>query len=191
MGLFIHSLGELPFEAERDYYVYILDYGWHEPLGEALRRNFTEMARQASRHDAVVLQGTVGSHFEDEVLSWHHINGEPADEFLPAILVSARHPRQFRDASLTPEGRPDPSAYPLILIPLRSACKSTSEVVELIRKIFRDIADKKPIPDFEVATEMKPGMGSALVDAVVLRPSVFGVGVDLKEILRLLGKARE
>ena len=40
MGLRIHSLAELPPEAIRGYFVYLLDYGWEEPLGRALRDNF-------------------------------------------------------------------------------------------------------------------------------------------------------
>jgi hypothetical protein len=34
MGLYIHSLSRLPSGLERDYYVYVLDYGWEEPLGD-------------------------------------------------------------------------------------------------------------------------------------------------------------
>jgi len=183
MGLHIHSLGELPANAERAYYVYLLDYGWHEPLGEALRNNFIEMARLASEHDAVVLQGTVGSHFEDEVLSWHHINNEPADEILPAILITTRHPQQFQEAPLGRRMRPNLSDYPLVLIPLRSACQTTNDVVELVRKVFRDIAEKKLLSDFEIAKKIEAEKGGALVDALVLKPSIAGIGIDLKKLI--------
>jgi len=30
MGLTIHSLNELPQGVERGFYVYLLDYGWHD-----------------------------------------------------------------------------------------------------------------------------------------------------------------
>jgi len=80
MGLMIHSLGELPATVERGYYVYLLDYGWDEPLGDILARNFEKMAERASRQNAVVLRGVVGSHFSDEVLSWHQVNGQPGEE---------------------------------------------------------------------------------------------------------------
>ena len=96
MGLRIHSLGELPIEAIRGYYVYLLDYGWHEPLGKALKDNFDKMSEMASKNDAVVMQGTDGCEFEDEVLSCHQINGLPSEEILPAILITNTHPRQFQ-----------------------------------------------------------------------------------------------
>src|SRR5882724_6603759 len=127
MGLTIHSLNELPQGVERGFYVYLLDYGWHEPLTEALRNNFTKMSDLASRNNAVVLRGT-GVHFEDEVLSWHHINGQDAQDILPAILVTTRHPRQFYDANLRKNDTYDITADKLLLIPLRSICKSATDV---------------------------------------------------------------
>lgn len=36
MGLYVQSLNNIPQSAHRDYYIYLLDYGWSEPLGNAL-----------------------------------------------------------------------------------------------------------------------------------------------------------
>src|SRR5215510_7325511 len=60
MGLYVHSLGEVPNGAERAYYVYLLDYGWEEPLRSAVRANLPRMADLASRSDAVVIYGPRG-----------------------------------------------------------------------------------------------------------------------------------
>lgn len=40
MGLMVHSLEGIPEGHHRDYYIYLLDYGWNEPLGDALKKNF-------------------------------------------------------------------------------------------------------------------------------------------------------
>jgi len=181
MGLMIHSLGELPVEAKRGYYLYLLDYGWDEPLADVLYKNFKKMADLASRHDAVVMRGTVGNHFADEVLSWHHVNGQPADEILPAILISTIHPQYFQ---MHTEKQAPSSAARMLLIPLRKACKNTSDVVILIEKLFRDIKDKKGLPDFEVAKELKKGKGGALLDALILQPNFAGMGLDLKAVAK-------
>ncbi len=133
MGLMIHSLGEIPADAQRGYFVYLLDYGWDEPLGEVLFKNFDRMADQASRNNSVVLRGLVGSHFVDEVLSWHQVNGQPADKILPAILVTTRNPHDFRDAEMVKSNR-DGNQHPMLLVPLRDACKSTSDVATLIER---------------------------------------------------------
>ena len=44
MGLKVHSLEGFPEDKTRDYYVYLLDYGWKEPLGKSLRENFDHAA---------------------------------------------------------------------------------------------------------------------------------------------------
>ncbi len=59
MGLKIHSLEAIGDEHLRDYYVYLLDYGWKEPLGETLRENFDKIASLSSKQkNSVVLMGT-------------------------------------------------------------------------------------------------------------------------------------
>ncbi len=182
MGLYVHALGELPGEAFRSYYIYLLDYGWEESFGEAVRRNLPRMSDAASRADAVVIYGPRGMHFEDEVLSWHHINGSPAEEILPALLLTTRHPRTFRE--LYGPGRLRVPGDAMLLIPLRTTCKTPDEVVLLVDRLFKDIAAKKTLDEFEVATEMRRGVRSAIVDALVIQPKVVGIGIDLAKLAR-------
>jgi hypothetical protein len=40
MGLHVHSLSNIPKSENRDYLIYLLEYGWHEPLAQALNNNF-------------------------------------------------------------------------------------------------------------------------------------------------------
>jgi len=160
-----------------------LDYGWDEPLGEAVRTNITQMADRASKSNAAVIHGPSGTHFADEVLSWHHINGEPADDLLPAILITTRHPRTFWESYNTEGHGPVPKDA-LLLVPLKKICSSAGQVVELIDRIFRDIKKEKKLPDFAVVKQMRRGVGRAVVDALILKPSVSGIGVDLKMLFR-------
>lgn len=184
----IHSLGELPIEAKRGYYIYLLDYGWYEPLGDALRKNFNKMADLASKYNAVVIQGTVGSHFEDEVLSFHHVDGQPAGDILPAILITTRHPHEFGHSKFDKTDRAKGSEDQMLLIPLRKACKTTTNVATLIDKIFRDIREKKALEDFEVAHELHKGKNGAIVNALILQPNFAGIGIDLKTIISFFKK---
>ena len=50
------------------------------------------MAKKAAVNSTVVIQGTEIGHFEDEVFSWHGINGVDAEDCLPAILITNTHP---------------------------------------------------------------------------------------------------
>lgn len=71
MGLYVHALSRLPLGLERDYYIYVLDYGWEEPLGQALHANFRKMADLAAKSKSVVVAGTDSRAFAEEVLSVH------------------------------------------------------------------------------------------------------------------------
>jgi hypothetical protein len=184
MGLYIHSLGEIPAGAKRSYYVYLLDYGWDESLGSAVRNNLLQMADKASRSDAVVIHGPRGVHFEDEVLSWHHVNREPSDELLPALMVTTRHPATFKE-SLHPGQNIENHRDSLLLVPLKKVCKTPDDVVATVDALFEDIRAKKELKGFRVAKEMKRGRGGALVDALILEPNFSGLGVDLKKLTRL------
>ena len=184
MGLMIHSLARVPLTTERDYYIYLLDYGWNEPIAETLRSNFPKMARLASENKSVVMMGLEGSHFNDEVLSFHSINGQPGDEMFPGILITTLHPHHFRDerASSHKLLREDLSDK-MLLIPLQKICKTPQDVVSLIERIFRDINEKKTLADFHVTKELKRGKQGALADALLLEPNIAGVGINLNYVL--------
>lgn len=180
MGLMIHSLAELPDSVERKCYVYILDYGWAEPVMDIVHRNWDRMADAASRSGAVILRGLVGAHFEDEVLSWHHINGEDAEDLLPAILLTDRNPHEFRNR--TP-AEVESEAYSVVVIPLRRFCQNPVDVAPLIQSIFDDLAEGREVREFRIAKEIHRQEHGALADALILEPNVAGIGVDLKAIL--------
>ena len=190
MGLIVHSLENIPKSARRDYFLYLLDYGWHEPISQALRDNFDNMAQIASKSKAVIIKGTRLRDFENEVLSWHHINKEDADNLLPALLITNAHPTYFLENNHDFSGRKnilrvdnEYESMKMILIPFKRSCKSTSEVISLIEKIFHDISKEKGLADFQIAREMKKGLGHALVDAVILEPNISGLGFSFKKII--------
>jgi hypothetical protein len=197
MGLYVHTLERLPLELERDYYVYVLDYGWEEPLGDALRQNFQRMADLAARNKTVVIAGIEPRSFVDQVFSvhvddpqfsWQQVNGYNGDKLLPAIMITTIQPMKFKETS--PGYRfsdiaPGNANDRIILIPLSGLCKSGTEVVALIQTIFSDIADGKPLSQFQVAKQVRGGQGRGkFSDAVILKPTIWGMGLDLKELMK-------
>lgn len=188
MGLYIQTLAGVP-DVKKSYYVYLLDYGWHEPLGEALFNNFSRMAEIANANDAVVIRGTDNRvHFNDEVFSWHNINGEDGKKVLPAILITNRHPYDFQESLFEGEGKINRDDYKVILFPLKKYCKTTTDVVMYIDKIFKDIVDKKDLSDFRIKKEMKKGIGKALVDGFLIEPNIAGFGYNFKPLIDLFGE---
>jgi len=190
MGLMVHSLENIPTSARRDYFIYLLDYGWQEPISQALRDNFDRMAQLASKSKAVVIKGTEIAHFQNEVLSWHHINNEEADDLLPALLITNTHPAYFRDRNDNFPGKQNilrvdsgHDNMKLILIPFKRMCTMTGEVISVVEKVFQDIADAKDLSAFKIAKELNKGIGRALVDAVILEPNFSGVGFNFRKFL--------
>jgi hypothetical protein len=183
VGLYVHTLKEIPSGATRRYYIYLLDSGWKEPVSEALYENLSLMADRASRTNSAVIHGPRSVHFADEVLSWHHINGEPAEKLLPALLITTRHPKTICESGDDRRKAPHDS---MLLIPLKKACKNATEVVALVNQIFNDIKDEKRLRNFEVARQLQRGLKDAVVDALILQPKIGGAGIDLLKFFSAL-----
>jgi len=182
MGLHVHNLGDIPSTVdERDYFIYVLDYGWKEPLTDALVANFTNMARMASETRSAVVAGIEPVHFANDVFSWHGINGEDGEAILPAILITTLTPSYFKESysEFQHSGELDDK---LLIIPLKKACKTTDDVIVLIKSIFTDIREKKKLSGFNIAKEINKNGFERLADAVILEPNFSGIGLDLKKL---------
>jgi hypothetical protein len=158
-----------------------------------LRDNFDKMAEIASKNRAVVIKGTDIAHFESEVMSWHQINNENAEELLPALLITNKHPEYFREPNREFSGRKNilriednEEDIKLILVPFKRFCKNTSDVVTLIEKIFNDIIAEKDLSDFRIAKELNKGVGKAIVDSIILEPNFSGLGFSFNKLKNYL-----
>lgn len=191
MGLMVHSLEGIPKEHHRDYFIYLLDYGWQEPLSEIMMKNFGIMASLASKQKnaVVIMKADVGVHFSDEVFSWHSINGEDVDknDLLPAILVTNRHPAAFRDRNLNQQSEVE-SDLKMILFPLKKHCKETGDVISLIQRIFNKINNGEDLDNFEVTQENKKGLGKAVIDSIILEPNFAGIGFSFNRLSQYFKK---
>ena len=186
MGLMVHSLEGMPEEHNRDYFIYLLDYGWHEPLSEVMIKNFGKMATLASeqKNAVVIMKADVGVHFSDEVLSWHKINNDDAekDKLLPAILVTNRHPAEFKKRGDSEKFKIEPNLK-MILFPLKKHCKDTSEVISLIQMIFSKIKNGEDLDNFNITAEKKRGIRGAIADSLILEPNFAGLGFNFNKFI--------
>ena len=150
-------------------------------------------AARAANSRSVVIKGTELNHFENEVFFWHHINNEQGEEILPAILITNAHPSYFFESSLGYRQRrglyreSEGGDIKLILIPLKRFCKTTTEVVSLIEKLFLDIEAGRDLSEFKIAKEVNKGVGSAIVDSIILEPTIVQKRIlDKKNIVGIL-----
>ena len=192
MGLMIYSLDNIPIEARRDYFIYLLDYGWKEPISDIINNNFEYMCQIAAKNKAVVIKGTVASHFQNEVLSWHHINGENAENLLPALLITNNHPKYINESNnyFATEKKKNLDVannedMQMILIPFKENCSNEKEVIDIINHIFLDIEHGTELTDFSIVKRNKKNVGRAIVNSVILQPNISGIGVDIKKLLKL------
>jgi len=185
MGLMVHSLEGIPEGHDRDYFIYLLDYGWKEPLSDALKNNFGRMATLASeKKNAVVIMCTQeGIHFSDEVLSWHNINGDDVtkNELLPAILLTNRHPIEFKRRGESYESNLE-SDLKLILFPLKKYCSSTGDVIELIQEIFTKIKSEENLENFDIVEKKHKGIARAVASSLVIEPNERGTNISFATI---------
>jgi hypothetical protein len=178
MGLKVNTISEIPDHVAVGYYLYLLDYGWHEPLGQALRENFDRIAEITSRNNAAVIIG-LGTEFNDSVLSWHGINGSEEGEMLPALLITNKPPSFFKSL----EKGWNVNTDHLIIIPLRGTCETSTDVVSLIERILKDIHLGHELKSFQILKEINSGGKGSILDAVILQPNFSGIGIDLKKLL--------
>lgn len=182
MGLMVHSLAEFPENVKRNYYIYLLDFGWEEPLSKIIHDNYSKIAAFTSQNNAVFITGVHEYHVDNEILSWHHINGERGEDILPALLITTENPHVFNQ--MEELGRASDRDSKIILIPLKKYCKTSTDVITLIDQIFNDIQNGSELKNFEVKKEMKNGIWNRLLDGVILEPNISGIGLNLKKFFR-------
>jgi hypothetical protein len=184
MGLVVHSLSEFPENAERNYYIYVLRGSWDTDIEHDLKANILAMSDAAIHSNSAIVFGTEGHHFQNDVFSWHNINGEDAEPLLPAILITTVHPSKFMNEN-DPFWHGKSRDQFMVLVPLRQVVDKGKDVTAVMRKIFEDIEAEKRLSEFEVAKKLKPDRSAAFMDGVQLKPSFMGIGFDLKALSKV------
>jgi hypothetical protein len=189
MGLWISQLGSVNIRGERSLYIYLLDYGWPDGEWEKLfKKHFSRMANLAQDSEAVVVGSNNGTHFANEVLSWHRVANLDADRVLPGLLITKTHPAYFTDEQLFQSASIKPDLEDLLVIPLRDFCTDETDFLRSIEGIFEDLRNGTELRNFEIAQHdpRRKTFGQRsqqLVGAIELKPGMFGVSIDLKKLL--------
>lgn len=184
MGLIVESLAEISPELERKYWIYLLNYGLQSELADAIKRNFVEIAQRTSKSQSVLIMGA-SRHFDDEVLRWDRVFGLSGDEHLPAILITTKNPHEFREHNWDR----DRNEHEYILVPLRKLGATGDDAVAVLNSILRDVEASKPLAEFAIRSRLQErSLPQTVGKVLVLQPNFFGLGVDLKEVMRAIPK---
>jgi len=182
MGLHIHTLSKIPDYMDKDWFIYLLEYGPRDPFTAAMNACFDEMAEWSSTGNAVTVKGTTPVHFNDEVLSWHNIGGLDGEDVLPALLISTINPHVFNDFCGPGREKYKPNDK-LVVIPLRKIADNSDQVYAVVRRVLKELQQGTNLSSLE-ATVAGRGYRQRVVDAVELKPSVAGASIDLKKLFK-------
>jgi len=189
MGLYISKLDEIAIKEERDLYIYLLDYGWPNGKWEAVfKKHFMKMADLAADNNAVVIDSPRGQHFANAVLNYHRLLDLPADQILPAIMITKTHPTYFNDDPADVFGNEAIQAglEDLLLVPLENYFTSEEGFIRGIEKVFADAKDGLKLNEFEVAKgdyrKVRASAVSRFWESTEIKPGIFGLKLDVKKL---------
>jgi len=130
MGVRITSLAEIPYDAERGYFIYLLHGHAPTEVNEALQQSFDILAKEAGQYNYVVIMGYTGE-FGGEVMNQYSIDGLDTFETLPAILISTVNPHQFEKITSISKNKPFKQNEKVVLISLKQRTRTKDEVFNL------------------------------------------------------------
>jgi len=188
MGLYISHMHTISIKSERSLYIYLLDYGW--PSGEweqLFKRHFMHMADRATQTGAAVIGSMNGIHFGNEVLNYHRVGDLKVDDVLPGLLITKTHPNYFVE-SLDDTKAAAPGLEDILVIPLKPFCKDETDFLRAIEGVFSDLQNGLQLKNFQIAKHdprhVRPlDVGKRLLNAIEVKPGMFGMSVDLKALL--------
>jgi len=181
MGVKISSLAQFPADIDIKYYVYLLTSHFQYEADIILREAFDILAKEAAKHDFVVIQGYVGE-FGGEVMNAYSIDGLDSKEILPALLISSVNPHQFKRVTSIDRDGPFRQDERVLLISLKQKDITRDDVYRTIESTLKDIKKGEKLSNFEVCKTKHTNF----LDALILEPNFAGVGVDLKKIWKFL-----
>lgn len=171
MGYVLNKLVNLPIDENVNFYIFLVNGQFRDPVYEIVERNFMEIARSIGDH-AVIAVGTDKQNFTTSVARKYLGEGNSDNSFtslLPALLITNAHPEQLRKDSMR------------LVVPLRDAeprFGSWQHFFTLLAQFARGESD-----EFVRQFEEKEDLLDAANKIVNLKPGVFGIGLNLNAVI--------
>jgi hypothetical protein len=175
MGYALSTLGNLPVQDEISLYIFVVGSSWKDEAYQAIEDNFMALAKQIGP-TAVIAKG-----FEPEVWSsqvcdkYLGKSTETLYDVFPALLLTDSHPDRLIETSMR------------LLVPLRDAQKRFGGAAAFFDALSEFARTRNP--SFLARFEEKSTIGSKAWSVLELKPSFFGFGINIKELVaRVQGK---
>jgi hypothetical protein len=177
MGYHLNALANLPIDGDVNFYVFVINGQYQEPLYEIVQRNFTNIARSIGSN-AVIAQGLDPCHFTDEVAERYLGRGSrDYFQFLPALLITNAHPEQVTKDTIR------------LFVPLREA----EERFGGWPQFFKMLADfvQGTSGEFIDKFRQKEDWFKDANNIVEMKPGLFGFAVNLNALATWAAKRSE
>jgi hypothetical protein len=177
MGYQLSSLASLPIDDNVNFYVFVINGQYQEPLYGIVQQNFASIARSIGRN-AVIAQGLNPAIFTEELAAKYLGNNfEAYSRFLPALLITDAHPDRVTSKSLR------------LFVPLREAEQRFGgwpQFFKLLAEFARGESDQ-----FARQFKEKEDWLKDVNDALEIKPGIFGFAVNLNALIALAAKRRQ
>lgn len=179
MGYVLNQLSNLPVDDNINFYIFVVNGQYRDPLYEVIQDNFIQIAREIG-DNAVVAMGTDSKAFTTSVARKYLGDGNSDASFtalLPALLITNDHPDHLNADSLR------------LVVPLKHAKENFGsnwhQFFDSLAQFVRGEND-----GFARKFEDKGDLLDASNKVVLLQPNFFGLGVNVNALIEKWKKSR-
>jgi hypothetical protein len=176
MSYLLNSLGNLPVDDGIDFYIFVVNGQWKEPLYEMMEQNFKHIGRSIG-DKAVLAMGLNPEEWRSELEKKYL--GKDSGRFsglLPLLIITDRHPEDLTDDSMR------------LIIPLQNVEKRFGGWPEFFRLMSEYVRLEND--DF-----LKNFQDSGTLDAanriVSIKPGMFGISINVNELVSIWNNRRK
>jgi hypothetical protein len=169
VGYQLNRLANLPIDDEVEFYIFVINGNWQEPLYKMVQENFSEIARSIGNH-AVIATGLNPKEWYGEVGKTYLGDGyDKYHDLLPALLITDTHPDKLNSNSLR------------LFVPLESVQERFGgwpQFFDLLSDFVQSKSD-----EFIIRFREKDDAIEVVNRVVNLKPGACGVSVNLNELI--------
>jgi hypothetical protein len=172
MGYTVNKLTNLPLDDEVDFYIFVINGEFDDPLYAMIEKNFKAIARSIG-DNAVIVQGTDPVNFTSEVQrTYLGKHSEQVFRLLPALVITDTHPEEISDDSLR------------LIVPL-SRAEETAGGWPQFFKLLSQLA-RKENSEFLNRFPNVEDVWDKIGKYIKFEPQFFGVRLEGNEVIKRL-----
>lgn len=178
MGYVLNQLSNLPVDDNINFYIFVVNGQYRDPLYDVIHANFVQIARDIG-NNAVVAMGTDSKAFTTSVARKYLGDGNSDASFtalLPALLITNDHPENLNADSLR------------LIVPLKHAEANFGNWHQFFDSLAQFVRGEND--GFARKFEDKGDLLDASNKVVLLQPNFFGLGVNVNALIEKWRKSR-